>query len=53
MTTRFIVEDLRPIQLSRFDFEQYCANRAEFSRDEWIDVICAPSDSNLQSFRIV
>lgn len=35
----FYVEDLRPIQLSRFDFEQYCANRAEFSRDEWIDVI--------------
>lgn len=35
----FYVEDLRPIQLSRFDFEQYCESRAEFSRDEWIDVV--------------
>jgi ATP-dependent Lon protease len=35
----FYVEDLRPIQLSRFDFELYCESRAEFSRDEWIDVI--------------
>jgi ATP-dependent Lon protease len=35
----FYVEDLRPIQLSRFDFEQYCEGRAEFSRDEWIDVV--------------
>ncbi|MEZ6081251.1 MAG: BREX system Lon protease-like protein BrxL [Pirellulaceae bacterium] len=35
----FYVEDLRPIQLSRFDFDQYCKNRAEFSRNEWLDVI--------------
>lgn len=35
----FYVEDLRPIQLSRFDFERYKEGRAEFSRDEWVDVI--------------
>lgn len=35
----FYVEDLRPIQLSRFDFEGYAQNRKEFSRDEWLDVI--------------
>lgn len=35
----FYIEDLRPIQLSRFDFEKYCEGRAEFSRNEWLDVI--------------
>ncbi len=35
----FYIEDMRPIQLSRFDFEHYCAGRKAFSRDEWIDVI--------------
>lgn len=35
----FYVEDLRPIQLSRFNFEQYCESRGEFSRDEWLDII--------------
>ena len=35
----FYVEDLRPIQLSRFNFEAYGEGRAQFSRDEWIDVV--------------
>ena len=35
----FYIEDLRPIQLSRFDFDQYCEGRKEFSRDEWLDII--------------
>jgi ATP-dependent Lon protease len=35
----FYIEDLRPIQLSRFDYDQYCAGRAQFTRDEWMDVI--------------
>lgn len=35
----FFIEDLRPIQLSRFDFQRYCGGRACFSRDEWMDVI--------------
>ena len=35
----FYVEDLRPIQLSRFDFNRYCEGRSAFSRDAWIDII--------------
>ena len=35
----FYIEDLRPIQLSRFDFERYTEGRATFSRDEWIAAI--------------
>lgn len=35
----FYVEDLRPIQLSRFDFDAYCEGRGKFTRDEWMDVV--------------
>ncbi|MBF0235932.1 MAG: BREX system Lon protease-like protein BrxL, partial [Desulfamplus sp.] len=35
----FYVEDLRPIQLSRFDFKKYGQGRKAFSRDEWLDLI--------------
>jgi ATP-dependent Lon protease len=35
----FYIEDLRPIQLSRFDFGHYTEGRRQFSRDEWLDVI--------------
>src|SRR5882724_3806717 len=35
----FYVEELRPIQLSRFDFDHYAAGRQGFTRDEWVDVI--------------
>lgn len=35
----FYIEDLRPIQLSRFDFEQYAQGRKAFTRDEWLDAI--------------
>jgi ATP-dependent Lon protease len=35
----FYVEDLRPIQLSRFDFGAYGEARAAFTRDEWLDVV--------------
>jgi ATP-dependent Lon protease len=35
----FYIEDLRPIQLSRFDFEEYQIGRKEFTRDEWMDII--------------
>lgn len=35
----FYIEDLRPIQLSRFDFARYAEGRNDFTRDEWIDVI--------------
>ena len=35
----FFVEDLRPIQLSRFDFGHYCEGRKTFTRDEWLDIV--------------
>lgn len=35
----FYIEDLKPIQLSRFNYEDFLAGREHFSRDEWLDVI--------------
>jgi len=35
----FSIEELRPIQLSRFDFERYTEGRAAFTRDEWIAAV--------------
>lgn len=35
----FYIEELRPIQLSRFDFEGYAEGRKKFSRNEWLDII--------------
>jgi ATP-dependent Lon protease len=35
----FYVEDLRPIQLTRFDFGLYGEGRKRFTRDEWLDVV--------------
>ncbi len=35
----FYIEDLKPIQLSRFSFDDYVEGHNLFSRDEWMDVI--------------
>lgn len=35
----FYIEDLRPIQLARFNESVYFEGREQFTRDEWIDVI--------------
>lgn len=35
----FSIEDLRPIQLTRFDFERYTEGRAAFTRDEWLAAV--------------
>lgn len=35
----FYIEDLRPIQLSRFDFAGYVEGRKQFDRDEWLDIV--------------
>ena len=35
----FYVEELRPIQISRFDFDRYCEGRLKFTRDEWVAAI--------------
>jgi ATP-dependent Lon protease len=35
----FYIEDLRPIQLSRFNFEAYGEGRSQFNRDDWVDAV--------------
>ena len=35
----WILESLKPIQLSQFDFDGYLAARAQFTTDEWIDTL--------------
>lgn len=35
----FYIEELRPIQLSKFDFERYAEGRGAFTRDAWLDAI--------------
>ncbi|MEA3339219.1 MAG: BREX system Lon protease-like protein BrxL [Chloroflexota bacterium] len=35
----WILESLKPIQLSRFDFDQYLEARRAFTIDEWIDLL--------------
>ncbi|TQE92543.1 MAG: BREX system Lon protease-like protein BrxL, partial [Spiribacter salinus] len=35
----WIMSTLKPIQLSKFDFDHYVAARREFSTDEWVDLL--------------
>lgn len=35
----FHIAELRPIQMARFDFEEFCQGRREFTTDRWIDVL--------------
>lgn len=35
----FHISDLKPIQLARFDLEEFAAGRKEFSREEWVDAL--------------
>lgn len=35
----FHIVDLRPIQLARFDMDEYVEGRRAFSKDEWIDLL--------------
>jgi ATP-dependent Lon protease len=39
----FYISELKPIQLARFDFDEYCAGRKGFTTDEWIDVLLRSS----------
>jgi ATP-dependent Lon protease len=38
-TVPWILESLKPIQLSRFDFERYLESRRAFTTDEWVDLL--------------
>ena len=35
----FYIEDLRPVQISRFDYDRYQEGRESFTRDEWLAVV--------------
>lgn len=35
----FFIEDLKPIQLSRFDYDAYCEGRSKYNRDDWLNII--------------
>ncbi len=35
----FHIADLKPIQLARFDEEEFVEGRSQFTRDEWVDVL--------------
>ena len=35
----WVIDTLKPIQVSHFDFEQYCESRKAFTTDEWIDAV--------------
>lgn len=35
----YILSSLKPIQLAWFDYDEYCAGRARFTAEEWLDVI--------------
>jgi ATP-dependent Lon protease len=35
----FRIAEVKPIQLASFDFADYVAKRAQFSRDEWLDLL--------------
>lgn len=37
----FLIEEIRPIQISRFDFDAYLAGRERFTRNEWLDALLA------------
>jgi len=38
-TRPFFITDLKPIQLAAFDIDDYCARRASFTTEEWLDLM--------------
>ncbi len=35
----FFITDVNPIQMANFSLDDYCARRADFSTDEWLDLL--------------
>lgn len=48
----FWIEKLVPIQLASFDMEEYRKARAEFSADEWLDVIVRTMGYNTEKMEV-
>jgi ATP-dependent Lon protease len=46
----WILASLKPIQLSRFDFDSYLEARKQFTTDEWIDLLIQSVGFNPQMF---
>ncbi|WP_246468920.1 BREX system Lon protease-like protein BrxL [Arthrobacter ipis] len=46
----WILGSLKPIQLSNFDVEEYLAARAEFSTEEWVDLLVQSIGFNPELF---
>jgi len=46
----WLLESLKPIQLSAFDFDQYVAARQRFTTEEWIDVLIQSIGFNPEAF---
>jgi ATP-dependent Lon protease len=46
----WILNSLKPIQLSHFDFDAYLAARRQFTRDEWIDLLMQSIGFNPEQF---
>ena len=46
----WILASLKPIQISRFDFDGYLAARKQFTTDEWIDLLIQSIGFNPQMF---
>ena len=44
------IENLKPIQLSNFDFDMFLAGRKQFTSDEWIDVLMQSIGFNPEMF---
>lgn len=49
-TLPWIIENLKPIQISGVDIEEYKANRKEFSKSEWIDLLIQSMGLNPDEF---
>lgn len=54
LTPPWIIESLKPIQISNIDFEEYSTQRAKFSLEEWMDLLMQsiglnPSEFSLRS----
>ncbi|MFC1797631.1 BREX system Lon protease-like protein BrxL, partial [Pseudomonadota bacterium] len=46
----WILSSIKPIQLSRFDYEQYLEARRQFSTEEWIDLLLQSIGLNPEMF---
>jgi ATP-dependent Lon protease len=48
--TPWIIESLKPIQISNIDLEEYKTARANFSKDEWLNVLMQSIGLNPEEF---